>query len=233
MTVYVLVPGAWLGSWVWKRVVHHLEVEGGDVYPVTLTGMGERVHLLSPDTGIETAISDVMNVLRFNELDDVVLVGHSFAAKVVSSVGDRMPERVRTIIFLDTFWPQKVRTPQLSFTPDDFGPIAKDQITLPFTTKVLEAIGKDVKGDDRKWMMTLATPWPLRYATDPITLTEKYDGLKTSHIFCTNSGYDVNEPISGKWGKLEGEYRTIEASHFPMVTKPAETARAIIELSST
>ena len=231
MTTFVLVPGAWLGSWVWEKVTLHLQRAGNRAYPVTLTGMGERVHLLSPDVGIETAINDVINIIKYNELNDVVLVGHSFATKVVSAAGDRLPARVRKIIYLDTFRPDKVRTPQMSFQPDEFGEVKPGQLTIPFTDKVLEKIGSDVKGTNREWMKSLATPWPLRYATDPITLTEIYDGLESAHIFCTKSDYDVNEPISGKWGVLEGEYRTIEAAHFPMVTKPEETARSLMELS--
>lgn len=231
MTTYVLVPGAWLGSWVWTRVAPYIQNEGNRVLPVTLTGMGERVHLLSPDIGIETAVNDVINTIKYNELEEVVLVGHSFATKVVSVVGDRMPKRVRKVIYLDTFRPEKTRKAQLSFPPDEFGEVEQGQLTVPFTDRVLDAIGRDVTGADRDWMKSLTTPWPLRYATDPIVLTENYDNLDVAHIFCTKGDYDVKDPISGKWGVLEGDYRTIEAAHFPMVTKPQETALTIMELS--
>jgi pimeloyl-ACP methyl ester carboxylesterase len=232
MTTFVLVPGAWLGSWVWGRVTPHLQKEGNRVYPVTLTGMGERVHLFSADVGIETAVNDVINIIRYNELKNVVLVGHSFATKVVSVVGDRLPTIVKKIIYLDTFRPDKIRTPQQSFQPDEFGELKPGQLAIPFTDKVLDTIGRDVRGTDKEWMKSLATPWPLRYATDPITLTENYDTIEAAHVFCTKSDYDVKDPITGKWGVLEGEYRTIESAHFPMVTKPEDTARSLIDLSS-
>ena len=92
---FVLVPGAWLGAWAWRRVVPLLERDGGVVYPVTLTGMGDRVHLASPQIGLETAIEDVVNTIVYEGLEDVVLAGHSFAGKVIAAVADRMPVRVR------------------------------------------------------------------------------------------------------------------------------------------
>jgi pimeloyl-ACP methyl ester carboxylesterase len=231
MTTFVLVPGAWLGGWVWKKIMPDLEKEGNAVYPVTLTGMGERVHLLSSEVGIETAVNDVINVIKYNQLENVVLVGHSFAAKVVASVADRIPEKIRLIIYLDTFRPENIRTPQQSFQPDEFGKLEPGQTTIPFTDDVLKMIGSDVEGEDRVWMHSLATPWPLKYATDPIVLTEKFDSVRSAHIFCTKSGSDVNEIIAGKWGKVEGKYKIIEAAHFPMITRPEETVSALVELS--
>ena len=248
MKTFVLVPGAWLGAWVWNKVTPLLEREGNIVFPITLTGMGERVHLYSNEFGIETTVRDVLNVIKFNQMKDVILVGHSFASKVVASVADRISERIKMIIYLDTFRPEKVRTPQLSFIPDEFGELGQWQTTVPFTDNVLKMIGDDVAGDDKEWMHSLATPWPLRYATDPIVLSEKFDAVlryatdpivlsekfdavKSAHIFCTRSGSDVNEIIAGKWGKIEGDYKIIDSGHFPMVTKPDETAKALLELS--
>ena len=75
MTAYVMVRGAWLGGWCWQKVASRLRDEGHDVYPVTLTGLGERAHLASPEVDLETHISDVVNVIEFEDLHDVVLLG--------------------------------------------------------------------------------------------------------------------------------------------------------------
>jgi pimeloyl-ACP methyl ester carboxylesterase len=93
-----LVPGAWLGAWCWKQVVPALEKAGHAAYPVTLTGMGERVHLATKDVGMETAIQDVLNLVMYNEIDEFVLVGHSFAGKVAAAVADRAHDQVRKVI---------------------------------------------------------------------------------------------------------------------------------------
>lgn len=158
MITFVLVPGAWLGGWAWKKVVPLLSERGHEAHVVTLTGMGERVHLASKDVGIETAIRDVLNVIKYNDLNDFVLVGHSFAGKVVAAVADRAPERVRMLLYLDAFRPGKVRTPQGSFDPAEFG--MATGWTISFTENILDSIGKDVQGAEREWMLSKVTLGP-------------------------------------------------------------------------
>lgn len=202
------------------------------MYPVTLTGMGERVHLVSKDLGIETAIQDVLNVIEYNDIDDFVLVGHSFAGKVVAPVADRVPEKVKLVLYLDAFRPEKVRTPQGGFDPTgEFGPLPPGSYGVPLTEKIIENIGKDVRGADREWMLSKATPWPVKLASDPITLSQDFDSVKSAYIFCTLSGDPVDEIVSGKWGRLEGPHRLIEAGHWPMITRPDELARDLVDLS--
>ena len=92
-----------MGAWAWKMVIPSLEKRGHAAFPVTLTGMGDRVHLATKDVGMEMAIQDVLNVVKYNDLDDFVLVGHSFAGKVAAAVADRAHEKVRKLIYLDAF----------------------------------------------------------------------------------------------------------------------------------
>jgi pimeloyl-ACP methyl ester carboxylesterase len=231
MSTYVLVPGAWLGGWVWKKIISPLEERGHKVYPITLTGMGERVHLASKDVGIETAIEDVLNIVKYNDLDDFVLVGHSFAGKVVAAVADRAPEKVRTLLYLDAFRPQKVRTPQGSFDPNEFGSFKPGEWTIPLTEEILDNIGKDVKGQDRKWMLSRATPWPMKHSSEPVTLSKNFDSVKSAYLFCTGGGDPVDEILKGKWGKLDGPYKVIESGHFPMITMPDELVEDMLILS--
>jgi pimeloyl-ACP methyl ester carboxylesterase len=231
MTTFVLVPGAWLGSWAWKKVTPVLAARGHEVYPVTLTGMGERVHLLSESVGMDTAVQDVLNVIKFNDLHEVVLVGHSFAGKVVAVVADRAHERVEKVVYVDAFRPERVRTPQAGFDPSgEFGPPPPGSLGIPLTEETIDRIGKDVKGANRAWMMSMATPWPIKLAKDPITLSEGYDEMKEAYVFCSQSGDPVDEIISGKWGKLEGPYRVIDSGHWPMITTPRRLAEDLMEL---
>jgi pimeloyl-ACP methyl ester carboxylesterase len=194
--------------------------------------MGERVHLATKEVGMETAIQDVLNVIKYNELDHFVLAGHSFAGKVVAAVADRAHERVEKVIYVDAFRPERVRTPQAGFDPTrEFGPPPQGGIGVPLTEEIIDRIGKDVTGSNRKRMMSLATPWPIKLAMDPITLSSNYDEVKEAYIFCTLSGDPVDEIIAGKWGKLEGPYKVIETGHWPMITKPGELAKDIMSLS--
>jgi pimeloyl-ACP methyl ester carboxylesterase len=231
MSTYVLVPGAWLGGWVWKKIIPPLEQKEHTVYPVTLTGMGERVHLASKDIGIETAIQDVLNVINYNDLTHFVLVGHSFAGKVVAAVADRAPEKVRTVLYLDAFRPAKVRTPQGAFNPEEYHP-PQGSWAIPFTEEILNSIGKDVKGPDCDWLLSKATPWPMKHSTEPVALSKNFDAVKSAYIFCTDGGdYPVDEIVKGKWGKLDGPHRVIESGHWPMITKPDELVKDMLDLT--
>src|SRR5262249_50696546 len=102
MTTFVLVPGFFLGAWAWRPVTAALRAGGHEVHPISLTGLGERVHLSSADVDLETHITDVLNLLRFEDLHDVVLVGHSYGGIVTTAVADRMPERVAKLVYVDT-----------------------------------------------------------------------------------------------------------------------------------
>src|SRR5829696_3139791 len=97
----VLVPGACLGGWAWREVAVRLRRFGHDVFPVTLTGLGERVHLASRDVDLETHIADVLGLLDYEDLRDAVLVGHSYAGVVVTGAADRRPERLNAVVYLD------------------------------------------------------------------------------------------------------------------------------------
>ncbi|MDA4124760.1 MAG: alpha/beta hydrolase [Thaumarchaeota archaeon] len=232
MTTFVLVPGAWLGAWAWKEVTTLLEKGGHSAYPVTLTGMGERAHLATKDVGMDTAIQDVLNVVKYNSLDDFVLAGHSFAGKVAAAVADRVPEKVEKVIYVDAFRPERVRTPQGAFNPAiEFGPPPQGGYAIPLTEEIIDRIGKDVVGSKRKWMMSMATPWPIKLAADSITLSKNYDEVKEAYVFCNLSGDPVDEIIAGKWGKLEGPYKVMETGHWPMITKPEDLAEDLLSLA--
>ncbi len=106
MSTYVLVHGAWHGSWCWKRVRRALQARGHEVFTPTLTGVADRLHLLSPQVDLETHITDVTNLIRWEELSDVVLCGHSYGGCVISGVADRIPDRIGALVYLDAFVPE-------------------------------------------------------------------------------------------------------------------------------
>jgi pimeloyl-ACP methyl ester carboxylesterase len=106
MAQIVLVHGAWHGGWCWRDVARELRGWGHEVHTPTMTGVGERSHLLSPQTGLKTHIEDICAVLAFEDLKDIVLCGHSYGGMVITGVADRMAERVRSIVYLDAFVPE-------------------------------------------------------------------------------------------------------------------------------
>lgn len=104
-STFVVVHGATGGGWDWKTVDHLLTADGNTVYRPTLTGLGERVHLASPDVNLTTHVTDIVNLIRFENLHDVVLAGHSYGGMVITGVMDRVPDRIRHAVFLDAATP--------------------------------------------------------------------------------------------------------------------------------
>ena len=98
---FVLVHGAWYGGWCWKKVTSRLTSAGHTVYTPTLTGLGERRHLVNEGIDLDTHIQDIVSMIEFEDLNDIILVGHSYAGFVISGVADKIPGRIRKIVYLD------------------------------------------------------------------------------------------------------------------------------------
>ena len=108
-TTFVLVHGTWHGGWVWQDVANRLRAMGHRVYTPTCTGCGERLHLTGPDVGLKTHITDIAQVLEFEDLNEVILVGPSFSGITITGVADRCRERIDRIVFFDALVPRKGR----------------------------------------------------------------------------------------------------------------------------
>ncbi len=236
MTTFVLVPGAWLGGWVWKKATSLLEKNGHTVYPITLTGMGERSHLASRQFGVDTAVKDVINVFEYEDLSNAVLLGHSFAGKVVAAVADKIPKRISMLLFLDAYRPADIRTPQggsEEWKKEDWDEVMRESMKngdgwkFPLTDEILQNIGYDVLSKDKEWMLSKISPFPIRLFSDPITLSSNYDSIKKAYIFCSGGGDNIEEIMREK---LDGPSKIIESGHWPMITKPAELVDDILSL---
>jgi hypothetical protein len=132
---------------------------------------------------------------------------------------------------VDAARPAKVRKPQGNMA-DDYVlkevRLRGDGWRYLLSDEIVDSIGPDVLGKDRDWLLSKATPWPLKMIQDPVTLSEKYDGVRQAYIFCTRGGDNVEEILKEK---LDGPHRVLESGHWPMITKPAELARAMLELA--
>jgi pimeloyl-ACP methyl ester carboxylesterase len=102
----IIVHGAWHGAWCWRRVARLLSQSGHEVFTPTLTGVGERSHLLTSEINLDTHILDVVNVMKWQELNDVVLVGHSYGGMVISGVAERLEKSILSFVTLDAFFPE-------------------------------------------------------------------------------------------------------------------------------
>ena len=146
MATFVLVHGAWRGSWCWKRVRKALQRQGHEVFTPTLTGVGERSHLLAESVDLQTHTMDVLNLIQWEELTDFVLCGHSYGGMVVSGVADRVPHRIRSLVFLDAYIPENGESLV------HFAPISGDQLIDGWKSRDLlprRTLGRDWRAAGR------------------------------------------------------------------------------------
>jgi len=149
---FVIVHGAWGGGWAFKEVDRLLTADGNKVYRPTLTGQGERVHLSSPGINLSTHITDIVNVILWEDLHDIVLVGHSYGGMVVAGVMDRVPERIRRVVFVDAAVPndgESMRdTMGADFMPADH---PEDEFLIPKWLKPNPPLPHDVPQPAKTW----------------------------------------------------------------------------------
>ncbi|NVO16449.1 MAG: alpha/beta fold hydrolase [Rhodoplanes sp.] len=171
MTTFVLVHGAWHGGWCWRRVADLLVARGHRVFTPTLTGLGERSHLLGPTVGLDTHIADVVNVIKWERLADVVLVGHSYAGFVVSGVVEQVLPQIGALVFLDAFMPDDGTTGLDVTSQGVRDAIAAAPQTGEITLKPYAAAALGVPAVDCPWVDSLCTPHPMKTYTDRLVLT--------------------------------------------------------------
>jgi pimeloyl-ACP methyl ester carboxylesterase len=171
MTTFVLVHGAWFGAWCWRRVAGLLEARQHRVVTPTLTGLGERSHLLDPDIDLETHILDVVNLMKWQELRDIVLVGHSYGGMVVSGAAERMEKSIASIVLLDAFFPadgQAIIDLQPPPMRETILKLASDGLTA---VPPRSAAMFNVNEADRAWVDAQCTPQPIKCFLQPVALT--------------------------------------------------------------
>jgi len=218
---FVIVHGAWGGSWAFRRVEALLRDKGCIVYRPSLTGQGERVHLASPAVGLSTHIDDVVNVIRFEDLHDVILVGHSYGGMVITGVADRVPDRIRRLIYLDAFVPNDGDSIQslLSRARADWvKPMIQGDYIVPPWVKPEQPVPKDV-------------PQPLKTFTEPITLKNKAAlQIPATYILTVDPGHeakDDNFAPQAERAKTRGwTISQMTADHNPQWSAP----EALVEL---
>lgn len=196
MTDYLLIHGAWHGGWCWTRVRDRLTAGGHRVFTPTLTGVGERSHLLSRDVGLGTHIADVTNLVIWENLRDIVLVGHSYGGIVARHVADRMPERIRSLIYLDAFVPDDGKALH-DYLPDNGKHFRELAVThgdgwkLPPPPAAFFA----VNAADAAWVDRQCTMHPLSTCETPARISGACDSIATI-------GYILARDFDGPFGQF-------------------------------
>jgi pimeloyl-ACP methyl ester carboxylesterase len=233
---YVLVHGAFHGGWCWKDVAARLRSLGHTVYTPTLTGLGERSHLVSIRPSVEMFIADVAQVLRFEDLESVILVGHSFAGSVVSGLADRMPERLQHLVYLDAMVLQSGQS-ALDTAPaaviEGYRQRAMESSGGLTTTSNAPAYYGITDPEQAAWLMTKLTPHPFQTYFDKLILKHPLgNGLPATYIAVTNPYHAATASSRQLAKSMPGwTYLEIATAHSAMMLVPEELTGILAAIS--
>jgi len=236
VSTFLVAHGAWSAGWAWKKVRPLLRARGHEIFTPTYTGIGERAHLAHKDLDLEAHIRDILAVLEYEDLKDVILVGHSYGGMVATGVADRASERIRHLVYLDAFAPRD-------------GESLLDLQTEETRQRVYEGAKKEGEGwrippnpappdtppADLAWVNSYRRPQPLKTFEQKIRLTGAVDRLPRTYIYCKviRPG-DVFRQFRDRASKEKGwTVVDIDASHSPNVTAPEALAGILDKIASS
>ncbi|CAB3746187.1 alpha/beta fold hydrolase [Paraburkholderia solisilvae] len=235
---FVLIHGASHGGWCWRFVVDTLRAQGHRVFAPTLTGQGERHHLLSAATSLDVPIADIENLLEAEELDDVVLVGHSYGGLVAAGVADRCPAALRSLVFLDSplvengecamdILPREIVEERMKAIAASGQPLA-----MPVPSVGAMGIPDDHPHAD--WVRRRLTPHPLATYRTPLTLRHPLgNGLPRTYVHCTQPSYETLARVRERIRSLPGwNWEELASGHDAMVLHPDLLADLLIRIAA-
>jgi pimeloyl-ACP methyl ester carboxylesterase len=234
----LLVHGAWGGAWVWRRVLAPLREAGHEVHAVTLTGDGERAHLRRPDIGLGTHVADVLGLVEAEELDDFVLVGHSYGGTVITAAADRLLARPagaggrpRSLVYVDAVVPLPGESWSSSHAPEVQAQrlataAAHDQALPPPDAGVF---GLDAA--DRDWLHRRHVPHPFGMYREPLEYDAgRWARLPRWFIDCTEPAWPNIAAMRLRVREQPGwQVREMKTGHFPMVSRPQALVALLLE----
>ena len=230
MPIFLFIPGSWHGGWCWKKLSPFLRAAGHEVYTPSLTGLGDRAHLLAPEVDLDTHVQDILGLLFCEDLQEVILVGHSYGGMLIPGVLEQAADRFKHAVFLDALVPP----------PDHSLFDIMPEVKTGMTNRANEA-GEGwyippfegntfgiTDTDDQKWVMARLTPHPIKTFQQPA----KYSRVPTLIVTCTFVAclwalyaYRARPPHT------EGmHYVELNTAHDAMITAPRELADILLVL---
>lgn len=229
MATFVIAHGAWSAGWAWKKMRPLMRAAGHELVTPSYTGIGERAHLAHPGIDLDTHITDVLNLLHYEDLHDVVLLGHSYGGMVATGVADRASERIAQVIYLDAFVPRHGQS-ALSLFPEVARARTLEAVRMHGGTKgegwqvPANPLPGDTDPADYDWATPKRVMQPVKTFEQAIVLTGAAEHLPKSYIYCTRPGPgDAFRQFADHAKARPGwKYVEMDASHNPHITVPRE-----------
>jgi pimeloyl-ACP methyl ester carboxylesterase len=225
MATFVLVHGAWVGSEIWQPIARLLRADGHEVYAPTLTGVGERSHLLRAGIDLDTHIADVANLIKFQGLSDIVLCGHSYGGMVVTGVADAMPDKIASLVYLDAFVPEHGQALS-DLAPRGRQPPPADSISVP----PLPPSAFGLSPEKAAIYLARATPQPAPTMTQPVRLAGGLARVaRRTFIYCNDPQPTTFTQFYERYRHAPGwEMHTLPCTHLAQLDMPEALTRLLL-----
>jgi pimeloyl-ACP methyl ester carboxylesterase len=226
MSTYVLVHGAWGGSYGWNKVRPRLQQAGHTVFSPSLTGLGERAHLATPAVNLSTHIQDVCNAIWYEDLSDIILVGHSYGGMVISGVADRLPERIQHLVYLDAFLPADGQS-----LYDLGGP---PPVTADWRVPPLQR-NEDPNDPEVQWARQRRVAHPQATLQEPVKLSVPIESRPFSLTYIVATGRPDPSPLFDRTadslrGNPRWTVRAVDGGHNMLRTNPDGLVAVFLDL---
>jgi pimeloyl-ACP methyl ester carboxylesterase len=242
MTSIVLVPGAWLGAWVWERVAPELEAKGHKVYPVTLPGLADRADELTPELGLTAHVNDLIQKCRKLDLRDAVLVGHSYAGAVIGALTRREPQLFRAQVYLDTMPLEEGKSLIEGFSPKGRKKF-EDAIVLSKGVRVWpmpqplgdQAPVEGLSADDLELLRIRGTPHPAKTFEEVLRGNIADAPSPKCHAISCVEDEKAASVEKGEFLSQHPDwtYHSLPICHWPMLSSPKQLASILLEISKS
>jgi pimeloyl-ACP methyl ester carboxylesterase len=240
MANFVLVHGAWHGGWCWQRVTSALQEQGHRVYAVTLTGLGERAHLLAPAITLDTHIDDVINAIEVEELHDVILAVHSYAGMIGTAVADRLGKHLKHLVYIDAVLPK----PGESWSSTHSAATQQQRLSAAHATTRFSFLPPDpevfgLHGDDHAWVKRRQTPHPGNTYQTPLEFDiNRVAAIPRTFVSCSQPALATIDPsrLRAKdpefWGGAwlpNSRFVELKTGHDPMISEPSALVKILLD----
>jgi pimeloyl-ACP methyl ester carboxylesterase len=233
MTNFVLIPGAWMGAWVWEEVADGLRALGHHVSAVTLSGLSKGADVST--VGLATHVNDVLSILSDNDLREVVVVGHLYSGIVAGQVADRAPTRVAHTVFVEAFLPHDGKsmldTLDERQREDELRQIAEHQGRWP-APDLAALSGNELSAEQMQWLLARFVGHPGRTICEPAVLSRPLAAQRATYIVCTMGGHWLSEDVKAMRKEPNWTFRSIQTGHFPMVSTPKRLVELLDEVAT-
>jgi len=230
--IFVLVHGAFHGGWCWKRILPILRGAGYEVHTPTLTGQGDRIHLVNPDINLDTHIQDIVNLLEFEDLHNVILVGHSYGGMVITGVEAKVPQRLSHLVFFDSFLPEDGKS------LNDYAPWLMpfeaqsaengNRLVLNWFSSI-EKLCHVTDPTDLAWMIPRISDQPFKTFSQPV-VCKPNPSVKRVFIHTSDLPIVLDSVAKAKTQGIH-VHELLNAGHDAMVLKPTEFAKILLEIA--